>query len=547
MERQDHTNNNKRRAFIPLILSLTLAAGILIGAVMFGKGDGRADIFKGALKIREILGYVENNYVDTVNADELVDVAISQMLEHLDPHTAYIPAKDVELANADLEGDFEGIGVQFDIIRDTIVVVSPLSGGPSEALGIKAGDKIIKVDDENVAGVNINNEGVFRKLRGKKGTKVKVSVKRNREKNLIDFTITRDKIPTYSVDASYMIEPKTGYIKISRFSNTTYSEFQNAVDQLKAKGMARLVLDLRDNPGGSMDAAERISDELLPENRLIVYTKGRMRQYDKRTTATGGGEFENGAVIVLLDEGSASASEIVAGALQDNDRALVVGRRSFGKGLVQVPIPLSDGSQLRLTISRYYTPSGRSIQKPYTPGKEKEYLMEVYDRRQHQENINQDSIKLDKSLKFSTKSGRTVYGGGGIMPDVFVPEDTSHYSDYLLELTTKDVIREFTLEYAEKNRSSLQKQGLESFARQFGVTKSMTDDLIAMAERAGIKYNDEQFKRSKNFIDNQIKALIARSIWSNEGFYRVWNSRDDDIVRALKLFDKAAALEKGKF
>ena len=547
MERQDHTNNNKRRAFIPLILSLTLAAGILIGAVMFGKSDGRADIFKGALKIREILGYVENNYVDTVNADELVDVAISQMLEHLDPHTAYIPAKDVELANADLEGDFEGIGVQFDIIRDTIVVVSPLSGGPSEALGIKAGDKIIKVDDENVAGVNINNEGVFRKLRGKKGTKVKVSIKRNREKSLIDFTITRDKIPTYSVDASYMIEPKTGYIKISRFSNTTYSEFQNAVDQLKAKGMARLVLDLRDNPGGSMDAAERISDEFLPENRLIVYTKGRMRQYDKRTTATGGGEFENGAVIVLLDEGSASASEIVAGALQDNDRALIVGRRSFGKGLVQVPILLSDGSQLRLTISRYYTPSGRSIQKPYTPGKEKEYLMEVYDRRQHQENINQDSIKLDKSLKFSTKSGRTVYGGGGIMPDVFVPEDTSYYSDYLLELTTKDVIREFTLEYAEKNRSSLQKQGLDGFIRQFAVTKSMTDDLVVMAERAGIKYNDEQFKRSKNFIDNQIKALIARSIWSNEGFYRVWNSRDDDIVRALKLFDKAAALEKGKF
>lgn len=546
MEKQDHTNN-KRKAFIPLILSLTLAGGILIGAVMFGKGDGTADIFKGALKIREILGYVENNYVDTVNTDELVDVAIEQMLQHLDPHTAYIPAKDVELANADLEGDFEGIGVQFDIIRDTIVVVSPLSGGPSEALGIKAGDKIIKVDDENVAGIKINNEGVFRRLRGKKGTKVKVSIKRNREKNLIDFTITRDKIPTYSVDVSYMIEPKTGYIKISRFSNTTYSEFRNAVDQLKTKGMTRLVLDLRDNPGGSMDAAERISDELLPDNNLIVYTKGRMKQYDKRTMASGGGEFENGAVIVLLDEGSASASEIVAGALQDNDRALIVGRRSFGKGLVQIPIPLSDGSQLRLTISRYYTPSGRSIQKPYAPGKEKEYLMEVYDRRQHHENTNEDSIKLDKSLKFSTKAGRTVYGGGGIMPDVFVSEDTSYYSDYLLELTTKDVIREYTLEYAEKNRSSLQKQSVDNYIKQFAVTKTMTGELVAMAERAGIKYNEEQFKRSKNFIENQIKALIARSIWSNDGFYKVWNSRDDDIVRALKLFDKAAALEKGKF
>lgn len=538
------TNPRKYYKF-PIFLALAVICGIFIGAVMNSDGS-KNNITQSFKRYYEILNYVENDYVDTVNMDELVDFSIVKMLEKLDPHTAYIPKKDIDIARSQLEGDFEGIGIEFNIIKDTIYVVAPISGGPSEAVGLMAGDKIVKVDDKSVAGAGITNGDVFSKLRGPKGTKVKVTIVRKNAKKPLDFVITRDKIPTYSVDVSYMVDPITGYIKVSRFSANTYTEFKQALTGLKAKGMKQLIIDLKDNPGGYMDRATRIVDELLDDRKLIVYTDGKDPRYDSRIEAYMNGDFEKGPVIVLINEGSASASEIVSGALQDNDRALIVGRRSFGKGLVQMPIPLSDGSELRLTISRYYTPSGRSIQKPYDKNNTDDYSSDLLKRYQHGEFFHADSIKFNDSLKYKTTKGRYVYGGGGIMPDIFVPRDTTAFTTYLVELFNKNIIREYTLDYFSNNKEELQKMTFEEFKKSFTVTDKMLKEVVDLATRSGVKYKESDFNKSKNMLRNNIKAYIGRSVWGNSGFYPIINETDEIYLSALKQWEKAKEIESGK-
>ncbi|WP_436714346.1 S41 family peptidase [Rhodocytophaga aerolata] len=507
------------------------------------------------MKYKEILTHIDRDYVDTVNTEDLIDYSIEKMLEKLDPHTVYIPAKDLQMARAQLEGDFDGIGVEFNIFKDTVFVVAPIAGGPSETAGIRAGDKIVEVDGKPMVGKEVDNSTVFSRLRGPKGSKVKIGIKRGLANDLLNFTVTRNKIPTYSIDATYMIDNKTGYIKVNRFAANTYEEFKKAMNTLKNEGMQQLVLDLRGNPGGYMDRATNMADEFIAGNKLIVYTDGKESRYDSRVNAYINGVFEKGPVVVLIDEGSASASEIVAGALQDNDRALIVGRRSFGKGLVQAPIPLEDGSELRLTISRYYTPSGRSIQKPYThEGEDEDYTMDVMKRYEHGELFHADSIKFNDSLKFQTVKGRTVYGGGGIMPDVFVPLDTSYNTKYLNKLVNANIIREYAFNYYTKNKAELEKMKFEDFKNNFAVTDQMMKDVVNNGTAAGAQFNELEYNRSKEFIRTQLKALIARSVWKsgsgstglNNEYYQVMSSNDEVYNQALNLFDRAAEIEKGK-
>jgi carboxyl-terminal processing protease len=494
------------------------------------------------LKFREVLTYIEKDYVDQVDSEELVESAINTMLEKLDPHSVYIPAKDLKMANSQLEGEFDGIGIEFSIIKDTIHVISPLSGGPSEKVGLLSGDKIIKVNDKNVAGVGITNREVFEKLRGPKGTEVNLGIKRNGSDALNNFKIIRDKIPQHSVDVSYMINKEVGYIKVSKFSATTYEEFKQALGNLKSKGMNKLILDLQGNPGGYLGAAFNMADELISGNKMIVYTDGKDSQYDTEYRARKKGMFEDGPVVVLIDEGSASASEIVAGAIQDNDRGLIVGRRSFGKGLVQMPIDLSDGSELRLTISRYYTPSGRSIQKPYKSGSDPEYKTDILNRYEHGELFNADSIKFNDSLKYETTKGRVVYGGGGIMPDFFVAIDTTMNTKYFINLFSNNVVREYTLQYYEVNKKKLEKMKLDDFVENFDVTPAMLNDLIKIASRSNVPFDQKEFEASKDLIKTTVKAHIAKSMWSNEGYYRVFNETNEVLQQGLNLFDEAEEL-----
>ena len=527
---------------LPLLLTIAVAAGILIGATMADGNTTQNNLISGYLKFKEILTFVQRDYVDEVDTDDLVETAINRMLEKLDPHSVYIPAKDLELAKSQLEGEFEGIGIEFNIIKDTIYVVAPLSGGPSEEVGLVSGDKIVKVDGEVVAGVGVDNRKVFELLRGKKGTEVKVGVKRRSAEDIIDFTITRDKIPQESVDVSYMINDEMGYIKVSRFAATTYDEFHNALVDLKSKGMTKLVLDLQGNPGGYMDRAINIADEMLSDNKMIVYTKGKQPRYNSEARAYREGIFENQPIIVLIDEGSASASEIVAGALQDNDRALIVGRRSFGKGLVQMPIPLDDGSELRLTISRYYTPSGRSIQKPYEAGA-KEYGDDISNRFEHGELINPDSIHFEDSLKYETSKGRVVYGGGGIMPDYFVPIDTTNSRNkFLIALYSTNAVREYTLLYYQNNKAKLEGMTYDEFYNNFEVSDKMLSKIVNLVDEADVEYTPEDYNTGKERLRDQVKALIARSVWGNEGAYPIYNQRNNVLQEALKLFDQAEKL-----
>ena len=538
-------SSKKNSAFqirLPLLLTIAVAAGILIGATMADGSSTKNNLISGYLKFKEILTYVQHDYVDEVNTDDLVETAINKMLEKLDPHSVYIPAKDLELAKSQLEGEFEGIGIEFNIIKDTIYVVAPLSGGPSEEAGLASGDKIVEVDGEVVAGVGVDNRKVYELLRGKKGTEVKLEIKRRNSNDLLGFTIVRDKIPQESVDASYMVDDEVGYIKVSRFAATTYDEFHAALEELKTQGMKKLVLDLQGNPGGYMDRAINMVDELLSGNKMIVYTEGKQPRYNSEARAYREGIFEDQPVIVLIDEGSASASEIVSGALQDNDRALIVGRRSFGKGLVQMPIPLDDGSELRLTISRYYTPSGRSIQKPYEEGAE-EYGEDIEHRFEHGELINPDSIHFDDSLKYETSKGRIVYGGGGIMPDYFVPIDTTNARNkFLISLYTTNVAREYALLYYEDNKSKLEKMGFQDYYDNFEVSDKMLGKIESMVKETGAKYDDKDYQTSKDRVREQMKWLLARSVWGNDKAYSVYNKNNKIFQEALKLFDQAEKL-----
>ena len=535
------SQNSKYQVRLPIVLCLGLAAGVFVGATL-NTGKRGSDVNKDVQKFREILTQIKEEYVDTVNTSALVDEAIQDILHNLDPHSSYIPASERVAANEDLRGNFDGIGIEFNIFEDTIVVLTPLSGGPSEALGIQSGDKIIAVDGKNVAGVGITNSGVMKALKGPRGTEVKVTVLRGEK--TIHFTIVRDKIPQYSVDVSYMLDKETGYIKVNRFSATTYDEFHDALTSLKEKGMKKLLLDLQGNPGGYMNMAIQMADEFLPTGKKIVSQKGKVSRYNAEAFATSKGDFENGDVIVLVNEGSASASEILAGALQDNDRALVVGRRSFGKGLVQSPFDLSDGSELRLTISRYYTPSGRSIQKPYQDGDE--YARDIISRYNHGEFFHADSIKVNDSLEFLTLNGRTVYGGGGIMPDYFVPLDTTLNSHYLNELYTSTALQEYTFNYAEKNKEKLESSGFENFFSKFIVTDKMLNDLVATGVRNKVKADYSEVKEKKKLFKVHVKAQIARKIWGNEGFYPVFNETNEVFQQAIKLFDRIPELKRSE-
>jgi len=539
-------NTNKNSSFqikLPIIIFSTLAAGILIGATMANPSSNKDTVLEGITRIKEILLQVDQNYVEEVNSDKLVNSAIKGIIKELDPHTSYIPAKDLEMVSADLKGNFEGIGIEFNIFNDTLYVVAPLSGGPSETAGLQSGDKIIAVDGKNIAGVGLTNRQVHENLRGEKGSEVELKIMRSGLKEPVDYKIIRDKIPQFSVDVSYMVNDEIGYIKVSRFSATTYNEFMEALNKLKDEGLQKLILDLQDNPGGYMDKAISMADEFLKDNAMIVYTKGKEKRYNSEARAIKEGKFEESPLIVLINEGSASASEIVSGAIQDNDRGLIVGRRSFGKGLVQMPVPLKDGSELRLTISRYYTPSGRSIQKPFGENPD-EYRQEMNSRYEHGEYFVADSIEFEDSLKYTTRNGRIVYGGGGIMPDYFVALDTAETSTYLNKLFLSNSLRQYTFSYYEKNKNMLENMGLERFINNFQVTDKMLIKLTQLAETNNIQIDEEGFNKSKELIKIYIKAYIARNVWNNEGFYPIFNQQNEIFKEALKLFDKAETLAK---
>jgi len=495
-------------------------------------------------KIGSLLYHIDRMYVDEVDKQKLVDAAIVRMLEELDPHSIYIPKEDLEEVNEPLKGNFEGVGIQFNIVKDTIYVVDAIAGGPSERLGIRAGDRIIGIDKENVAGVGFKNNDVMTRLRGKKGTKVDVAILRRGEAYPLDFTIMRDKIPIFSVEASYMAEPGVGYIKVSRFSATTMKEFREKLVELKDKGMKDLILDLQGNGGGYLRTAIDMADEFLGDRKLVVYTEGRTSPRED-TYATKEGLFEKGRLVLLVDEGSASASEIVSGAIQDWDRGLIVGRRSFGKGLVQRPVMLSDGSAVRLTVSRYYTPSGRSIQKSYEDGLEA-YQHEKIDRLAKGELTFADSIHNADTVKFFTMNKRVVYGGGGIMPDVFVPIDTTLSSDYFGQLVRKGILNTFALAQVDEQRSKLLAtySGPEAFRKQFNVDANLIAKLVTYAGKEGIEENADGLARSKELISLRLKALIARDLWDTSAYWEVINA-DNPVDRS---FQKALeSLTDGSF
>lgn len=539
---QDQPKNSPNQIALPLVLCVGLAAGVFIGTSFNSQKPSR-DVGKDVQKLREVLTYIDTKYVDEIKTDKLVDESIRHLLSKLDPHSIYISARDRVMANEELRGNFDGIGVEFNIFQDTIVVVTALSGGPSEALGIRSGDKIIEVDGENVAGIGITTQDVMRLLKGPRGSEVNVGILRNKDTQL-EFKIVRDKIPQYSIDVSYMVNDVIGYIKLNRFSATTNEEFSKALAKLKEQGMTKLVLDLQGNGGGYMSMAIDLADEFLSANKKIVYTDGKDKRLNTNASSTSKGNFETGDLIILVNEGSASASEILAGALQDNDRALIVGRRTFGKGLVQNPFDLSDGSELRLTISRYYTPSGRSIQKPYHD--EEAYSLDIIDRYKKGEFFHADSIKLNDSLRYRTLNGRKVYGGGGIMPDYFVPLDTSMNSHYLNALYSSLSIYEYAFNYAQQNKDALEGMDFAQFKSRFVVTDKMLDDLIAIGQRNKIKPDYKDLKRHKRIFQLHVKAQIARRVWGNDGLFPIINETNEIFLQSLKLFERIPELNRAE-
>jgi carboxyl-terminal processing protease len=514
----------------------------------FGQSQ-KVDPNAGMKKYNMALQIIRYAYVDTVNEAKLVETAIIEDLKELDPHSVYIPKKDLQRANEPLEGNFEGVGIQFEILKDTITVVHPTPGGPSEKLGVMSGDKIIRIDGELVVGKNISNQFVLDHLRGKRGTKVTVSIFRRGKKDLIDYTITRDKIPINSIDAAYIIEPGIGYINLNRFSQTTGQEFDEAVTKLKTQGMQSLILDIRSNAGGYMAPAIELSDQFLSEGKLIVYTEG-AKSPREDFNSTGRGNFEKGRLIVMINENSASSSEIVSGAVQDWDRGILVGRRSFGKGLVQRPFMLPDSSQIRLTTARYHTPSGRCIQKPYSEGVDK-YYEDFSDRVKKGELIHPDSIKFPDSLKYFTAKKRVVYGGGGIMPDVFIPWDSTPITDYYLDIRRNNIVNLTVGDYVDKNRKTLQKQYADfpAFDKGFTVDESIMKLFFTAADSAKVKFDEKGYAESEKLIKIQIKGLIAQKLWDMVAYYTVFNEFDPEVRKALEVMKDDSifqSLENGK-
>ncbi len=518
--------------------SKTLLYIFIIPLFFSGLASYSQAIYEQTFKFGRVLEWIDNYYVDSVNQKEIVENAIIEVLKKLDPHSSYLTKKEVEEMNEPLQGNFEGIGISFNILNDTIFVISAISGGPSEKVGIQAGDRIIKVEGENVAGIGITNNDVFRLLRGDKGTKVTISVLRRNVKKLIVFTITRDKIPIYSVDAVYKVKNDIGYIKINRFSMTTTDEFIKAIDDLKMQGVNNLILDLAGNGGGYLEIAIKLADQFLDDEKLIVYTEG-INNPRREYKATSRGEFETGNIIILTDEGSASASEIVAGAIQDWDRGMIIGRRTFGKGLVQRPLRLPDSSMVRLTVARYYTPTGRLIQKPYNMSKA-EYDKDIINRYNNGELSHEDSTHFPDSLKYNTlKNSRVVYGGGGIMPDFFVPIDTMFYSDYYRDLLGKGILNQFTLNYVDNSRENLNHTypEFDIFHKDFEVPEKLFDQLVRYAEDENLPEDNRGIEISGEKIKLLMKAYIARDLWTTSEFYQIINEQEPRYVKAIDIFD----------
>ncbi|HMM10958.1 MAG TPA: S41 family peptidase [Bacteroidales bacterium] len=528
--------------YLPLLFSLVLAGGIYIGInipAVQREGEMPSLQFGGSKsgKLDMILNFIERDYVDTVDRRNLENTAITGMLEKLDPHSSFITPEMFHEMNDPLLGSFEGIGVSFRIEKDTIMVINPVKGGPSERVGIMAGDRIVMIDDTLVAGTGITNRDAMRRLKGPKGTQVRVSVSRRGVKGLKDYTITRDVIPTYSLDIAYMIDDQTGFIRLNKFSATTYREFLEAARKLRREGMQRLILDLRGNAGGYLKAATDIADEFLPNGKLIVYTQGKNRPRSY-TFATRNGMLEEMPVVVLIDEGSASASEIVAGAIQDNDRGTIIGRRSFGKGLVQEQMSLRDGSAIRLTVARYYTPTGRSIQRPYDGDFEK-YHLEPMERFLNGELSNPDSIHFADTVKFVTPGGKVVYGGGGILPDVYVPLKTDSTLFFFNRLANSGLIFQYAFDYADANRSNLrQYKNVSDFITRFQVSNSMLENLYRQASERGITAGNAAKSGSARHVSILLKAYIGRNLFDDEGFYPIYQQIDEVLQQAIRHFNQ---------
>jgi carboxyl-terminal processing protease len=530
-------HSNRFRAYYPIVLSLFLAIGVLLGMWLANTGKTRLPFGGNTGKINDILSYIKTNYVDTVNRQQLMDAAIDGMLTDLDPHSQYIPASDFNDVNDQLRGKFEGIGVQFRIIKDTIVIINTITGGPSEKVGVLGGDRIVKIEGKNITGPKFTDKDVIKQLKGPKGTKVKIDVLRKGSARLLPFTITRDVIPTWSIDASYMINDATGYIKLSKFSATTTEEITSALDSLEKSGMKNLILDLRGNGGGYLQAAVDLADEFLPDKSTVVYTQGLNRK-KQVYMATSKGSFEGGKVAVLIDEGSASASEIIAGAIQDNDRGTIIGRRSFGKGLVQEQLDFKDGSAVRLTVARYYTPTGRCIQKPYSKGA-LDYNHEYMDRFSNGEVEHPDSIKFADSLKFKTPKGKVVYGGGGIMPDIYIPLKSDSNYVYLNKLTNAGAFTQWSFDYTDRERNNLRKiPDYRKFDQFFVVTPAMLEEFAAYAAKIGVPKNPKGMAYNKKEIESTLKSLIARNLYDDKGFYAIYNKTDKTVQKALETLQK---------
>jgi len=529
-------STNKSSRFTPIIIAVSIVVGILIGTfyTKHYSGSRLGIINSSSNKLNALLRIIDDQYVDTVNMTDLVENAMPQILAELDPHSKYIPAKDLEAANSELEGSFSGIGIQFRIQNDTIHVNSVIKGGPSEKVGLMPGDQIIKVNDTLFVGKKVTNEVAMGKLKGKKGTEVKLTVKRFGQKNLISFKIIRGDIPLTSVEAAYMINKKVGYVYVSKFGRTTHVELLNALALLSQKNCQGLIIDLRGNTGGFMEAAIRMVNEFLPEGKLIVYTQG--RKYPRTEEfANGTGSCQKMPIVVLVDEGSASASEIFAGAIQDNDRGMIIGRRSFGKGLVQQPIEFSDGSAIRLTIARYYTPSGRCIQRPYVNGNDEDYEMDWLYRYDHGEFFSKDSIKLDKKLRYSTGLGRPVYGGGGIMPDIFVPQDTTGVTSYYTSTISKGLDILFGFRYTDQNRNKLKQFKDANSLVNYLRNQNVVEQFVGFADENGVKRRNLLIQISHSLIEKKLYGRIVYNMLGQEEYIKYINQTDQTVLKAIEV------------
>ena len=503
----------------------------------FGSQAQKASV--DARKLQLALFAITNLYVDTTSETKLVEDAIVGMLEKLDPHSTYMDPEETKQMNEPLQGNFDGIGIQFNVLTDTVYVIQVIPGGPSEKVGLMAGDRIIEVNDSLIAGVKMKTSDIMKRLRGPKGSEVRVKVKRGDRPELIEYRIVRGKLPVYSLDAAYMADKQTGYIKLNRFAASSANEFREALEKLRKTGMKNLILDLQGNGGGYLNIAIELADEFLEKQRLIVYTKG-SKQPREEAHSTARGQFQNGRLVILVDESSASASEIVTGAIQDWDRGVVVGRRTFGKGLVQKPIPLPDGSMIRLTVSRYYTPTGRCIQKPYERGNLDAYHHDLIDRYNKGELMSADSIHFPDSMKYQTLvTGRTVYGGGGIMPDVFIPVDTTRYTDYHRKLVAAGVVNRVAMNYMDRHRAELTKKypTFAAYKQSFRVDDELLNELTLMGQQDKIELVAEEFERSKALIALQVKALIARDLFDMAQYFQIINEDNPSYLKALEIIN----------